>query len=73
METAKAKQQLQVVQAMSDLRMKNFDSVVKDVNNIIVCMKVSQYELEANGSMIKWDRRDEILDLYSVYYWKVNY
>lgn len=68
-EVAASKSKLLTVQAMSDLRMKKLDNVVQDVNNLMVCIKVG--EAEANGAA-KWERRDEVMDLFSVYYWKVK-
>eukprot|EP00803_Ostreobium_quekettii_P003715 evm.model.scf_1083.2 EVM.evm.TU.scf_1083.2 scf_1083:24388-36797(-) len=60
----------QVVQAVTDLRMKKFDAVVQDINNYLVCNRIVGTNGSDNGSTV-WDRRDEVLDLYSVYYWKV--
>ncbi|CAD7702465.1 unnamed protein product [Ostreobium quekettii] len=61
----------QVVQAVTDLRMKKFDAVVQDINNYLVCNRIVGTNGSDNGSTV-WDRRDEVLDLYSVYYWKVK-
>lgn len=52
---------------MSDLRMKNFDNAIQDVNNLLVCTKIV-----GSDSAPKWDRKEEIMDLFSVYYWKVS-
>jgi len=69
---ASSKKKLLVVQAMSDLRMKKVDSIIADVNNLIVCCKILEgSEKGKNGSSL-WDRRDEVLDLFSVYYWKTQ-
>ena len=73
-DVAKGKQKLQVVQAMSDLRMKKVDALVSDVNNLLVCSKIlkgSSHNKTENGNGI-WDRRDEVLDLFSAYYWKTR-
>eukprot|EP00210_Caulerpa_lentillifera_P002696 g2576.t1 len=70
-EVANDKKRLQVVQAMSDLRMKKLDDVVYDVNNLLVCAKILGLHKAANGSPI-WERKEEVLDLYSVYYWKTK-
>lgn len=67
---ALSKSKLLTVQAMSDLRMKKLDNAVEDVNNLLVCTQIIGPE-ETNGAT-KWDRREEILDLFSVYYWKVG-
>ena len=74
-DVAKGKQKLQVVQAMSDLRMKKADALVADVNNLLVCSKIlmgsSNNNKTENGNGI-WDRRDEVLDLFAVYFWKTR-
>lgn len=71
-EVARGKMKLLVVQAMSDLRMKKPDALVADVNNLLVCSKILEGgEKTENGNPL-WDRRDEILDLFSLYYWKTK-
>lgn len=70
-EVAQEKKQLQVVQAMSDLRMKKLEEVVADVNNLLVCSKILGLHKEPNGKPM-WERKEEILDLYSIYYWKTK-
>lgn len=69
-DVALSKSKLLTVQAMSDLRMKKFDVVVQDVNNLLVCIKVA--ESDDTSGVTQWERREEVLDLFSVYYWKVK-
>ncbi|GMH36433.1 hypothetical protein BSKO_04301 [Bryopsis sp. KO-2023] len=69
-DVALSKSKLLTVQAMSDLRMKKFDNVIQDVNNLMVCIKVADSN-DTNG-VTQWERREEVLDLFSVYYWKVK-
>ena len=39
------------------------------MNNLLVCAKISAGGDSENGNDL-WERRDEVLDLFSVYYWK---
>ena len=53
-----------VVQAVAYYRTRDYDSAVKYVNNLLACVAISGGDAKSD---VKWDAREEVLDLYGCY------
>lgn len=58
---AQVRKRNSLVQAVSYLRQKNKEEVIKSLNNMIVCDKA------VPDLKISWNKEEELMDLYSVY------
>jgi hypothetical protein len=52
------------VQAFAYYRTRDYDSAVKYLNNLLACAALSDKGL---GADVKWDAREEVLDLFGLY------
>lgn len=51
-------------QAVAYLRTRDYDSAVKYVNNLLACVAISGGDAKSD---VKWDAREEVLDLFGCY------
>ena len=66
-ETARGKARSVMVQAFAYYRTRDYDAAVKYTNNLLACAAVSAEGGKALGEDVKWDAKEEILDLYGLY------
>eukprot|EP00216_Chloropicon_sp_CCMP2111_P004080 CAMPEP_0198246818 /NCGR_PEP_ID=MMETSP1446-20131203/46166_1 /TAXON_ID=1461542 ORGANISM="Unidentified sp, Strain CCMP2111" /NCGR_SAMPLE_ID=MMETSP1446 /ASSEMBLY_ACC=CAM_ASM_001112 /LENGTH=966 /DNA_ID=CAMNT_0043931141 /DNA_START=214 /DNA_END=3114 /DNA_ORIENTATION=+ len=60
--SVKGKMRLLFVQAISFLRQRKVDEMVKTVNNVIACSKAAPSE------SVQWTEKEELMDLYAYFY-----
>lgn len=66
-ETARGKARSVMVQAFAYYRTRDYDAAVKYVNNLLACAAVCAEQGKALGDDVKWDAKEEILDLFGLY------
>lgn len=66
-DTARGKARSVMVQAFAYYRTRDFDAAVKYMRNLLACVAVAEEGGKALGEDVKWDAKEEILDLYGLF------
>lgn len=66
-DVARGKARSVMVQAFAYYRTRDYDSAIKYVNNLLACAAVAEAGGKALEDDVKWDAKEEILDLFGLF------